>query len=287
MSKPWVRLYRDAILKPKVGKLALDDLGFWAACLMLSDDDGNLPSVSDLAWQLRLNDEVIEKGYLASLIRNGLVTRYVTDGVTKYRLHDWDTHQRLSDYDVSGAERQKRFRERQKVQKSAVPDPVTDRNALRHASVTLPDTDTDTDKTLTSFVSVQPVVPDAPRAKRGTSLPADFVMPSVWVRDGEALRQKQGKRAIDLEAEAERFVNHFVANGKPMKDWRRAWLNWATSPYVDQLSKGANNGRARAGFTDTMRDIAGEIRDAEARAGRGGGVPSPGAGGRDLGDGED
>jgi len=149
MARPWLRLYRDAILKPKVGRLTLEQLGFWAACLMLSDDEGGLPSPDDMAWQLRANSDDILR-LVGALERNGLVTRYVTENVTetvtKWVLHDWDQHQRKSDHDESGAERQRKWREAQKAQKSAIYNHEQNRNALRHASVTLPDTDTDTDK---------------------------------------------------------------------------------------------------------------------------------------------
>jgi hypothetical protein len=266
MAKPWVRLYRDAILKPKVGRLTLEQIGFWSACLMLSDDDGSLPSHEDIAWQLRL-DEGHVSDLLVSLIRNGLVTRYVTEGVTRCRLHDWDTHQRKSDHDDSGAERQRKFREAQKAQKSADSPPVTERNALRNEPVTLPDTDTDTDteKNRTSLRSVAreadepaPSVVEkhqrASRAPAGSSWPPDAVIPVDWVRDAEAARARAGKAQIDLEPEAERFANHFAANGKRMKDWRRAWLNWATSPYVDQL-KGSGNG-SRTGAKSQLEQLA-------------------------------
>ena len=145
MAKPWLRLYRDALYKPKVGRLSLEEKGFWAVCLMASDDEGGLPSIPDLAWTLRLTEQEVS-ALMLTLDRNGLVTRYVTGNVTKYVLHDWDEHQRKSDHDDSAAERQRKWRERQKAEKTAIVEPVTDRNALRNGPVTPLDTDTDTDK---------------------------------------------------------------------------------------------------------------------------------------------
>lgn len=283
MTKPWLRLYRAAINKPKVGRLTLEERGFWVSLLMLSDDDGVLPGEDDVSWAARISgtDAI---SFMCRFVEYGLVTRDVTEGVTVYRLHDWDEHQHKSDADPTAADRKRRQREREKAQKSAVTRDSHGSHGRGHASVTRTDTDTDTDKTLTSFVSVEPEV----KASRSRSLPSDFKMPPQWINDAETARKKAGKPPIDLFTEGERFVNHFVANGKAMKDWRRAWLNWATSPYVDQLNRGANNGRSqRPGFTDTMRDIAGEIRAAEARSIGGGGVPAPGAGGRGVGDVED
>jgi hypothetical protein len=246
VAKPWIRLYRDALNNPKIGTLGLEATGMWAICLMLSDDEGVLPDDKGIAWASRYHIDAVTE-MMAILLRNGLVTRYGNG----YKLHDWSQHQRASDYDVSGAERQKRFRENQKAQKSA----VTDSNALRNEPVTLPDTDTDTDKILPSVVSRASgsvVVRDlaAPVPRRAKALPPDFVIPFTWITDAISLREGQGKGAINYGAEAERFVNHFVANGKVMKDWRRAWLNWATSPYVDKLNQGGSNGKPnRAGET--------------------------------------
>lgn len=156
MSKPWLRLYRDALYKPKVGRLSLEEKGFWAVCLMASDDEGGLPSIPDLAWTLRLSEQDVS-ALMLTLDRNGLVTRYVTGNVTKYALHDWDEHQRKSDHDDSAAERQRKWRERQKAEKTAIVEPVTDRNALRNGPVTPLDTDTDTDK---NNIMSGPSVPD-------------------------------------------------------------------------------------------------------------------------------
>lgn len=289
MTKPWLRLYRDALNNPKIGTLGFEATGMWAICLMLSDDEGNLPDEAGIAWASRYHIDAVTE-LMALLLRNGLVTRYGNG----YRLHDWAQHQRNSDYDTSGAERQKRWRENQKAQKSAVPDPVTECNALRNASVTLPDTDTDTEKNRTSLRSVTRegdelastgvVKPQrASKAPGGSSWPADAVIPDQWIADAAAARARAGKVPLALEAEAERFANHFAANGKRMKDWRRAWLNWATSPYVDQL-KGAGNAKGKPGRGSVMRDIAGEIRAAEKADGRGGDLPLAGAGRDDLGD---
>jgi hypothetical protein len=288
MTKPWLRLYRDALNNPKIGTLGFEATGMWAICLMLSDDEGNLPDEAGIAWASRSHVDGVTE-LMACLLRNGLVTRYGNG----YRLHDWAQHQRNSDYDTSGAERQKRFRERQKAQSSA----VTDSNALRNASVTLPDTDTDTEKNRTSLRSVTregdgPAVPvvvkpqRASKAPGGSSWPADAVIPDQWQHDARLARQRAGKGDINYQAEAERFANHFAANGKRMKDWRRAWLNWATSPYVDQL-KGAGNAKGKPGRGAVLRDIAGEIRAAEAADGRGGDLQAAGARRDDLGDGSD
>ena len=32
--------------------------------------------------------------------------------------------------------------------------------------------------------------------------------------------------SVDLLSETQKFIDHFTANGKPMKDWDAAWRNW-------------------------------------------------------------
>jgi hypothetical protein len=266
MAKPWVRLYRDAINNPKVGRLTLEERGFWMTLLMISDDDGWLPEDDDLAWKARVT-ECETSSMVQVMLRHGLVTRDVTNR-SRLRLHDWDQHQHASDADPTARERKQRQREREKSQKSAVTRDVT----TGHANVTRTDTDTDTDtdKKDTSLRSVaregdgpalRVVEKSQPtsRAPAGSSWSPDAVIPDDWVRDAEAARARAGKTQIDLEPEAERFANHFAANGKRMKDWRRAWLNWATSPYVDQL-KGAGNG-SRTGAKSQLEQLADIARD--------------------------
>lgn len=253
MTKPWLRLYRDAIHRPKVGRMALDQVGFWSACLMMSNDDGSLPQIEDIAWTLRLTDLVVGE-YLSVLERNGLVTRYVTGNVTAWGLHDWDVHQRKSDHDDSGAERQRKWREAQKAQKSASPVTETERNALRNGPVTLPDTDTDTDKRREVVERVT-----APLPKRGTRWPSEAVVSEEWITEGEGYRELAGHPHIDLRAEALKFANYWASKsgGAATKiDWKRTWLNWCLQ------AKGHTNGSGfgRKSQLEQLADIVAEAR---------------------------
>lgn len=263
MAKPWVRLYRDAILKPKVGRLSLDDLGFWSACLMLSDDDGNLPTVSDIAWQLRLSEDVVEKGYLSSLVRHGLVTRDVTDA-SQYRLHDWEQHQHASDGDPTAKERKQRQREREKAQKSAV--------TVCHADVTRTDTDTDTEIETEKKVRVEPreeirvalnpeIIPLKKNRseQKGSRWPSEAVVPEDWLVEGEAYREAANHPPIDLRAEALKFANYWAAKsgGAATKiDWKRTWLNWCLQARGNHQN-GAGIGR-KSQLEQLQEIIAGE-----------------------------
>lgn len=149
-KRPWLRLYRDAIKSPKIGRLTLEGMGFWAALLMLSEDDGTLPSKEDVSWHLRLTPEETEK-HLSEMVRHGLVTRDVTDpSRVTYRLHDWDEHQCISDADMTARDRKKRQREREKAQKSAVTRDVTDMSRVTsrtgHGDVTRTESESESEK---------------------------------------------------------------------------------------------------------------------------------------------
>jgi len=252
MTKPWLRLYRDAIYKPKVGRLVLDEVGFWAACLMMSDDNGRLPKIEDVAWALRIPAGHAET-YMLSLERNGLVTRYVTDSVTEWQLHDFAEHQRKSDYGDTGAERQRKFREAKKAQKSADSKPVTKRNALRNALVTLPDTDTDTDTDTDKKKKERVEAAQArPTAQRW---PSNAVVSDEWIADGLDARARNALPALDLRPEAEAFANYWASkSGKDATklDWHRTWLNWCLN------AKGKSHGTAKQ---TQLEQLAGIIRD--------------------------
>lgn len=221
MAKPWLRLYREAIHRPKVGRMKLEEIGFWSACLMMSNDEGLLPDIGDIAWTLRLDDWLVTT-HLEALERNGLVTRYVTGNVTKWHLHDFAEHQRKSDHDESGAERQRKFREAKKAQESAISALVTNSNALRNGPVTLPDTDTDTER---SIVAAQERSPP----KRATRWDAGDPVPPEWLAEANQIRTKANLSPVDPALEAARFVDFWAAkSGKDATkaDWHATWRNW-------------------------------------------------------------
>lgn len=262
MAKPWLRLYREAIHRPKVGRMKLEEIGFWSACLMMSNDEGLLPDIGDIAWTLRLDDWLVTT-HLEALERNGLVTRYVTGNVTKWHLHDFAEHQRKSDHDESGAERQRKFREAKKAQESAISALVTNSNALRNGPVTLPDTDTDTEEEKKKEVEGRVT---APPKSRGTTWPPDAVVPELWIEEGEAVLSLAG-REKDLRIEAIKFQNHWASktgSDATKKDWKRTWLNWCLSEYGDRKN-GKSNGQH--GKTSAAAEVFGSLY-ATARAQR-------------------
>ncbi len=58
--------------------------------------------------------------------------------------------------------------------------------------------------------------------KRGTRIPEDW----------EPSPMDRGRMRVllftdaEMDRETEKFIDHFTANGKPMKDWSAAWRNW-------------------------------------------------------------
>jgi len=221
MAKPWLRLYREAVHRPKIGRLSMDDRGFWATCLMLSDDEGALPSIADIAWTLRMSEDAVRDVYMASLVRHDLVTRDVTEDVTTYRLHDWHEHQHASDGDPTAKERKQRQREREKAQKSAVTRDVTVTSQASHADVTRTDTDTDKERSIVA-AQARPA-PKATRWKSEDEIPAD------WLAEANQIRSKAGLAPVDPALEAARFVDFWAAkSGKDATkaDWHATWRNW-------------------------------------------------------------
>ena len=100
-----------------------------------SNNNGNLPKVSDLAFLLRTSEKDLEKS-IKLLIQWELLD--VIDGVTEP--HDWKVHQYKSDViDATNADRQKRYREKNRNSE------ITDSNGVTPVTVKRPDTDTDTD----------------------------------------------------------------------------------------------------------------------------------------------
>ncbi len=242
MAKPWLRLYREAVHRPKIGRLSMDDRGFWATCLMLSDDEGALPSIADIAWTLRMPEDTVRDVYMASLVRHDLVTRDVTrdvtEDVTTYRLHDWHEHQHASDGDPTAKERKQRQREREKAQKSAVTRDVTVTSQASHADVTRTDTDTDTDKERSIVAAQTRPAPKATRWKLTDEVPTD------WIAEASEIRAKAKLTPVDPALEAARFVDFWAGkSGKDATkaDWHATWRNWIRN------SRGgaAPNGAAR------------------------------------------
>jgi len=80
--------------------------------------------------------------------------------------------------------------------------------------------------------------PSAQTAKKGTSLPADWVLPKPW---GEwAVAEKPNWTVADIRRVADDFKDHWLANANQAKskkaDWLATWRKWVRSP-LNEIKK--------------------------------------------------
>lgn len=130
MTNPWFRLYSEFAHDPKVQMMpeAMQRRYIMLMCMRCSNVTVTLRD-DEIAFQLRISD-----AELAETKRLFISKGFIDDA---WNLVNWDKRQFASDHDPSGAERQKRYREKQREIKAVT---------LRNGQVTPPDTDTDTDK---------------------------------------------------------------------------------------------------------------------------------------------
>lgn len=146
MSKqPWLRLYRDSLHNPKVVTLSDRQHRAWVNCMLMSDNDGYLPSLRDVAVHMRVTRPDAEQ-LVCELVEAGLVDPEMLDGQRRYRMHDWDQHQAPSD---NAAERMRKLRENRRAEH--VPNCS---EHVQNSYGTESYTDRDTDRTLVPSVPV-------------------------------------------------------------------------------------------------------------------------------------
>lgn len=94
----WLRLYVNLLNKRKVQELSPDLFKAWINLLLIArqHDEGFLPTATDIAFKLHVDDEVAE-GWLLALIHHDLID----DTPEGLRPHDWDEYQFDSDSSTS------------------------------------------------------------------------------------------------------------------------------------------------------------------------------------------
>jgi len=127
----WFRMYADVLDDPKVQRLAPGLFKAWVNLLCLaSRHDGQLPAMEDIAFALRL-DENVTRDIIRDLLKCGLLEE--CDGLSP---HNWRGRQFKSDADETATERKRKQRERDKVKENGpVTPPVTD-HVTRDGDVT-------------------------------------------------------------------------------------------------------------------------------------------------------
>lgn len=87
--------------------------------------------------------------------------------------------------------------------------------------------------------------PSGGSKKRATRLQDDFIVPHEWRGDAASARERNRLPPINLNLEAERFVNYWLSKGKDgaKTDWRKTWINWCLNARGSG-ERPAENGRA-------------------------------------------
>lgn len=97
--------------------------------------------------------------------------------------------------------------------------------------------------------------PERARAKRATQVPDAFEVTDE-LYDWAWFQLTMPKQRVD--AETDKFLDHFRANGKTMKDWTAAWKNWMRRS-LEFGPRNQSNGRASPGqmsaFDETQAAI--------------------------------
>jgi hypothetical protein len=89
-------------------------------------------------------------------------------------------------------------------------------------------------------------------------------MTEEWWPD-EALREWAEEvrfSGAEVVNETAKFVDHFLATGKPMKDWGAAWKNWMRRSRDFAPARASPNGRGRAGINDGLLQPSDAVWDA-------------------------
>ena len=128
----WFRMYTDVLDDPKVQRLPGDLFKAWVNLLCLAGrNDGVLPPVEDIAFALRMSQDVTVT-VTTELVRRGLL-----DDCDGFSPHNWAERQFKSDTPESAAERKRTQRAREKERQKA--ENVTECHSDSHSEVTPPE----------------------------------------------------------------------------------------------------------------------------------------------------
>lgn len=220
----WFRFYHEALNDPKVQRLPPHLFKSWVNLLCLASmHGGKLPSIDDIAFQLRVSAKDAEQ-QVSELILAGLIDIGAT-GATEP--HNWKKRQFVSD---NSTERVRKHR-KQKEQRCD----ETERNVSCNASEAPPDTEQNRSEEDTEQIRVDAAPAKSQRqrtdSKRGSRLPQDWDLPAD-LRQWAQINFSSDDAAISLEAE--RFRDFWIA--KPGQagcklDWPATWRNWCRNAH--------------------------------------------------------
>lgn len=116
-------------------------------------------------------------------------------------------------------------------------------------------------------IQQQPLPASQNSPKRATRMASDWVLPAAWAHEGNQVRERAGLEPINVNHEAERFRDYWLAQpgAKGLKsDWRATWRNWCRSARVP-LQQPAAGRATRGDVVATARRFAAHL-DAEEAA---------------------
>ena len=194
-SNYWIKLYHEILHDPKMGRLP-DHLWrrFIELCLLAGehDDDGTLPTVPDMAWTLRMNEEQLT----ADL-------HELQDAGFAHQDNGWwiVTNFAKRQAPVSSAERVSRYRDRKRKEQYYGNDGVTDGVTNRYT-----DTDTEVDTDTELDIDVPPDGATHPPDPRKEAQ-ARFSILAQWFRlDLNLITESQRGRLNKLEKRVREYT---------------------------------------------------------------------------------
>jgi hypothetical protein len=217
MANQWFRMYSDFLNDPKMISIAFEDQRHFIGVLALKSD-GVLEQECDKEILNRIVAQRlwIDYAVITDVKKRLIRAKLINDN---WQPIAWNKRQFRSDHDITGAERQKRFRDNK-------------RNALRNAPVTLPDTDTDTDTD--NKQNDNNVAIDIPKSKKQksshkieTPLPDNFTASENVI----AWYKKQGY-SENIKYHLDAFICKCKAKGYTYKDWDAALENAIRSDWA-------------------------------------------------------
>jgi hypothetical protein len=228
-SKYWIKLYHEIIDDPKMGRLSDRLFRRTIEMFLLAgdlDEDGLLPTLQDIAWRLRMNEEELETDMI-ELQRIGILS--VQDGdwiVTKFAERQAP---------VSGAERVARFRQRKRQERYYGTPQKPDGNV--HVTKRYIDTDIDID----TEEEGAPLPTTLKEAMEHPDINTYHDITGYWPSDTDyeyvvdAIRiLKKSHEKLDeyLKPYWIDWIGRKTQNGRPYKKTNPAWLQWAINGYT-------------------------------------------------------
>lgn len=232
-------MYHEARNDKKLAVLNDAQHRVWFNLLCLAAEQsprGEIPHMAEYILALEVaNGRVEVLRETLDLLANLDILNFADDGSSMWFIHFEDrNHDKPSDLPDQVNARVKRHREnkRNAIQNDVSPlkRDVTPSNAQEEKRV---EEIRGEENGSLSFASA-----NAPKTKRATPLPDDFTVTDEMIN--WALAEEFTFAMIDGETAL--FRDHFLGNGKPMKDWPATWRNWMRRSRA--FARGSPNGRA-------------------------------------------